>query len=169
MHSSATSVSRTGGAAVVTAGSYRHTETNVFLCFFVARPGTTFSAHQDDWHRDLPGNSFLVRLSSFDIEERQEPGWVRLALIGELDLGTVPGLEERLRRLAAAKQPVRVDLSRLDFIDSSGIRLLIQTLRYSRRDGWNVEVDMDMAEPVRQVLRLANVESLIVAQGRADG
>ena len=110
-----------------------------------------------------------MRLSSFDIEERQETGWVRLALIGELDLATVPGLEEHLRRLAAAKRPVRIDLSRLDFIDSSGINLLIQTLRYSRRDGWKVEVDLDVAEPVRQVLRLANVESLIVAQGRADG
>jgi anti-sigma B factor antagonist len=101
-----------------------------------------------------------------EIAESRESGWVRLRLIGDLDVGSFPELEKRLRELGAAKQRVRVDLSGLDFIDSSGIRLLLHSLVDSRRDGWSLEIDQDVPPRVRRILNLANVEGLIVGEHR---
>jgi anti-sigma B factor antagonist len=53
-------------------------------------------------------------------------GLTVVALAGELDLSTVPRLEGRLLSEAKGQGTVVVDLTRLTFIDSSGIRLLIQ-------------------------------------------
>ena len=49
-----------------------------------------------------------------------------VALLGELDIAGAPALEEELLRVEAtdAKEIV-VDLSSLDFIDSTGIRLVV--------------------------------------------
>ncbi|HLY49780.1 MAG TPA: STAS domain-containing protein [Solirubrobacteraceae bacterium] len=99
-----------------------------------------------------------------EIEETREGESVRLRLIGELDLASTRGLEARLRELGAAGQRVGIDLSGVTFIDSSGIRLLIHSLRDARRDGWELEVDQNISPHVRRILRLANVESLILGE-----
>lgn len=64
----------------------------------------------------------------FMIRETDEPDRVHLAVSGELDLATVPVLEQRLEHLAAENRPVRLDLSAVEYIDSTGVRLLIQVL-----------------------------------------
>ena len=49
-----------------------------------------------------------------------------IELIGELDLAGAPRLEEELRRVEASDaEAIVVDLSGLEFIDSTGIRLLV--------------------------------------------
>jgi anti-anti-sigma factor len=57
--------------------------------------------------------------SHLQIEERQERRWLRLTLIGELDLAPAPVLEARLEELKD-HGAARLDLSRPDFMDSSG-------------------------------------------------
>ena len=52
-----------------------------------------------------------------------------IELVGELDLGTIPKLEPRLFKALRAHDAVVMDLSRLSFIDSSGIGLLIEAHR----------------------------------------
>jgi anti-sigma B factor antagonist len=101
-----------------------------------------------------------------EIQETHEGGRVRLRLVGELDLGSVPGVEERLRELGEAAHRVRIDLSGLTFIDSSGIRLLVHALRDAQRDGWNLEVDHEVPAQVQRILALANVERLILGGER---
>jgi anti-anti-sigma factor len=49
-----------------------------------------------------------------------------VALLGELDLSTIPQLEPWLLDQLAARGSVVADLTRLTFIDSSGIGLLIK-------------------------------------------
>jgi anti-sigma B factor antagonist len=55
----------------------------------------------------------------------------RIAVIGELDLGTAPELEKELgaARDGGATAPVVIDLSSCEFIDSSGLALIIQAWR----------------------------------------
>jgi anti-sigma B factor antagonist len=49
-----------------------------------------------------------------------------IELIGELDLDGAPRLEEELRRVESSDvEAIVVDLGALDFIDSTGIRLLV--------------------------------------------
>jgi anti-sigma B factor antagonist len=50
----------------------------------------------------------------------------RYRLVGELDLYSVDELSERLQPHVAAGGDLRLDLSELTFIDSSGIRALFQ-------------------------------------------
>jgi len=101
-----------------------------------------------------------------EILEIQEREWVRLRLVGELDVGSTDAVAERLRELGAASQRVRIDLSTVTFIDSSGVRLLVHALRDSRRDGWELEVDQQLPPQVRRVFNLANLERLIIGEQR---
>jgi anti-sigma B factor antagonist len=61
------------------------------------------------------------------IESRAEQGRLVLALRGELDLTSVPQFERELQE-AEATGPARLvlDLSGLDFMDSTGLRALLQ-------------------------------------------
>ena len=54
-------------------------------------------------------------------------GTVEITLEGELDLGSAPQLEQRLHEIEqSGTNRVIVDLRQLAFIDSTGLRLLLQ-------------------------------------------
>jgi anti-anti-sigma factor len=100
-----------------------------------------------------------------DIEEiREAGGSVGLAVSGELDLASAPRLEARLKALRREHGLVRLDLSKLTFIDSTGIRLLILALDDARQDGWNLEVGGELTPPVRRVLELVRLDRLILGE-----
>jgi anti-anti-sigma factor len=64
----------------------------------------------------------------FDVTASEDPaGGVRLALSGELDIVSEAELAEALD--AVRDRPVRVDLSELGFMDSSGLRALLTAAR----------------------------------------
>ncbi|MBW3654199.1 MAG: STAS domain-containing protein [Actinomycetota bacterium] len=55
-----------------------------------------------------------------------------IELIGELDLDGAPRLEEELRRVESSDVgSIVVDLGQLEFIDSTGIRLLVMAAERS--------------------------------------
>ena len=99
------------------------------------------------------------------IREQREDGTLRLQLTGELDLASVSVLENRLERLRAENQSVRLDFSRLDFMDSTGIHLLISAFNQARADGWQFEVDPDVSPQVEQLFKLTDVERINAAPG----
>ncbi len=70
------------------------------------------------------------------ITAEETDGAVTLILEGELDLASVRELEQQLA-LAQARAPARVvvDLRRLAFIDSSGLRTIIQADANARAQG----------------------------------
>jgi anti-sigma B factor antagonist len=90
------------------------------------------------------------------IEHPLPEGGVRLALHGEMDLATVPGLQERLEGLRAARTPVVIDLREVTFIDSTGIRCLLLAGTDASRDGWQVEV-IQGPKQVRETLEVAGI------------
>lgn len=110
-----------------------------------------------------------MALPDLDIYETREAGGsMVLAVSGELDMASAPLLEGRLERLRSEKRSVRLDLSQLAFIDSTGMRLLIRAVTDARQDGWNLEVGPELAPQVRRAMRLVQVEGLITGEnGRA--
>ena len=67
--------------------------------------------------------------------ERLESGAVVLALHGELDLEHVYSFGQTLHRAEKSGPPcIVLDLSRLDFVDSLGIRELLAARRRASRD-----------------------------------
>jgi anti-sigma B factor antagonist len=90
---------------------------------------------------------------------------VRLALSGELDISTAPRLEEDLRRVEAGR-PSRIvlDLERLEFLDSTGLRLLILADNRARDEGRQLAVAR-ANEMVRRVFRLTRLDERLTLQG----
>jgi anti-anti-sigma factor len=76
----------------------------------------------------------------FKIEEREAEGGVVLALFGELDLAGAPDLAVALNRVQATGRGLTIDLTELEFIDSSGLGVLV---RFN-----NAAVDADYAYSV---------------------
>ena len=95
---------------------------------------------------------------SFEIRESVDAdGAARLSLIGELDIAVADWVEERLRALRDDGRPVRLDLSQLDFIDSSGVRALVLGLKHSREVGHQLEVDHAVSATVRRMIEIMGI------------
>jgi anti-sigma B factor antagonist len=94
-------------------------------------------------------------------EDREGAQRVRLALAGELDLASRGPLEDRLGELAHAGVDVRLDLSRLEFIDSSGLHVLIDAYQTARRSGRQFEVEPTLRPPVLRVVQLIGLDRLL--------
>src|SRR5437763_4286987 len=99
---------------------------------------------------------------NLQIHESPLRGSLRLSLTGELDLGSAPQLEDRLARLRVRKSPVRPDLSKLEFIDSTGIHLLIRTVGEARIKRRPLQIEPDVAPQVMHVLRLARIQHFVM-------
>ena len=98
---------------------------------------------------------------SFGISERDGAGdAVVLALSGELDMATVSRLTERLDDAARKRQSVVLDLSDLDFIDSSGLRAFLEATAEASRDGWSFAITSPPAR-IRRVFEVAGVHEFL--------
>jgi anti-anti-sigma factor len=96
--------------------------------------------------------------SPFDVTIEESGDTVHVTLLGELDISTAPRLEETLRRAEAAAPALLIlDLSRLDFMDSTGLRLLIGADARSREAGRRL-VLVRGNEMVQRVLRVTRLD-----------
>lgn len=104
------------------------------------------------------GHDRIVDGPSFGIEERlDDDGALRLALRGELDMAVADALTQRLRELKQRKAFVRLDLARLEFMDSSGLRAVSMALADASQDGWKLEIADEVTPPVARLIDLAGV------------
>jgi anti-anti-sigma factor len=88
--------------------------------------------------RDLEvhaGTRVDATAARLDVRRVDYPLGVVLTLGGELDLAAVPVLQERLDHAMRDRAAVVIDLSRLSFIDSSGLHLLVRADRHLRDCG----------------------------------
>lgn len=78
-----------------------------------------------------------------------------LSLFGELDLAAAGQLEARLGELRSAGAAVRLDLSRLTFIDCSGLAAILGSLPDADHNGWTLEVSSQMQPWIARVVAMA--------------
>ncbi len=91
-----------------------------------------------------------------------------IALAGELDLSNSETLAAELFAAEGAGAPVTLDLGELEFIDSTGIALLVSTHRRLNGDGDDrFRLIESRAASVRQVLELTGVDSALPFVGAA--
>ena len=87
-----------------------------------------------------------------------EGGLLVVSVIGELDQSTAPDLREALAaRLAEPADPILVDLSDCDFIDSTGLSLLVEAKRRLEEGQLRFGVCCPDAD-VRRLLELTGVD-----------
>jgi anti-sigma B factor antagonist len=91
--------------------------------------------------------------------EESAPGASIVALAGELDLSTIPRMEGPLFEQIRQRPVVLVDLTKLSFIDSSGIGVLIQAFQES--DGTRMRFLIGAETQVERVFRIAGVSDAL--------
>jgi anti-sigma B factor antagonist len=74
------------------------------------------------------------------VEVRQEPGHLLVTVAGEVDIATVPQLQERLAAPAASGRPLIVDLDRVTFIDAAGLGVLARAASRAAAHGASLHV-----------------------------
>lgn len=94
----------------------------------------------------------------FEIREHEDRDQLRLTLCGELDFASTRTLEDCLTRLRAKKRAVRLDLSRLEFIDSTGLHLLIGSVGDARTNGWQFEIEPELSATVSRLFKLVHFD-----------
>lgn len=98
------------------------------------------------------------------LESRDPDGALRLAIEGELDVAVADLLSAHLGQLAEDRVRIRLDLSRVEFIDSTGLRAILVAVGSGREHGQSpVEIDPDLSNPVRRLFELAGLSQLLVA------
>jgi anti-sigma B factor antagonist len=96
-----------------------------------------------------------------DVENGEHDGVVRVGLRGELDLSTVPKVEEALRLAEAGSPPLLViDLSKLGFLDSTGLRCVITAAERAKEQGRRLVV-VRGPDPVQRVFSITGVDERI--------
>jgi anti-anti-sigma factor len=99
----------------------------------------------------------------FDISTATEDGRQVVTPKGELDLTTVPLLEQRLNEVLPGGETV-LDLSRVSFIDSTGVALLVSISETARENRWRLEL-RDPSPQVERLITLTGVAELLGSPG----
>jgi anti-anti-sigma factor len=93
-----------------------------------------------------------------DVETEERDGRVHVALRGELDLSTVGKVQDALQRVESEAPPVVVlDLSKLTFLDSTGLRCLVTADQRARDAGRRVVI-VRGPDPVQRVFSITRLE-----------
>ena len=97
--------------------------------------------------------------TAFGIELETTEGVHVLSLRGELDLATAPELRGLLEEELAGKEPVLIDLTDCEFIDSTGIAVIVRGWQQRQgRDGATESGGLlGLCGPDKQVSRLLEV------------
>jgi anti-sigma B factor antagonist len=110
---------------------------------------------------EAPGGAAPGSPPGIGISIQRDGARVRVALVGELDLGTVPAVARQLEQIQAEKpETIEIDVRRLDFLDSTGLGLLFGANRRAREAGRRL-VLLKGEGPIDRILELAKVEDVI--------
>jgi anti-anti-sigma factor len=93
-----------------------------------------------------------------EVRTEDRDGFVHVALMGELDLSTVAKVQEELRKIEAGSPPTLVvDLSKLTFLDSTGLRCIVTADERAREQGRRVVI-VRGPDPVQRVFAITRLE-----------
>jgi stage II sporulation protein AA (anti-sigma F factor antagonist) len=110
----------------------------------------------------------------FEVESEELEGGIRAFTVrGELDMNTAPELERKLEAaLADSTSSVMLDLCECEFIDSTGIALIVRTWQQLDRgaggEGQGRVVLCSHNHQVRRLLKITGVENSISMHEQRD-
>jgi anti-sigma B factor antagonist len=104
----------------------------------------------DSSQRRMRDGALTIRLT-------EDESCCTLALAGELDLANARTLTKALEQAEAGTGPVRIDLTELEFLDSTGISLLVAAHRKLGDD--RLSLLPSEANAVRRVLALTGLDA----------
>jgi anti-sigma B factor antagonist len=106
----------------------------------------------------------LVRQIDVTTEALGPRAW-RLSVVGELDLVTAGDLVDDLRRALRHADHVVLDLTGVDFADSTGLAALLRCRRMAGSRGATLEVLVEPGGPVDQAARITRISGVLGLSG----
>lgn len=102
-----------------------------------------------------------VRHVELKVSSRSQGDRTIVALAGEIDLYTAPRLQSELAAAIAAGDPARliVDMSGVEFCDSTGMNVLLAAHRRAREQGGDLELT-GPRPAVRKILQVTGLETV---------
>jgi anti-sigma B factor antagonist len=97
------------------------------------------------------------QIQDFEVSVQRRAGTAIVHVVGELDLATAPTLTSALRDLERPCERVVLDVSGLEFIDSTGLRLAVEEYQRAMADGFDFVI-AGAEENVLRVLRIAGLD-----------
>ena len=94
-------------------------------------------------------------------EHRELDGTLRMTVLGDLDVTGSEILSTRLAELKASGLRVRIDLSKLAFLDSSGIQALLAALTDARWTDWQLEVAPEVSPAVERAAQIVGIAQVL--------
>jgi len=94
--------------------------------------------------------------------------WIVVRLEGEIDVVSAPAAQERIAELQAmGYRNIRVDLERVEFLDSQGVNLLVAARKGALAEGGQVELHNppDRVMELLKLMRLDDVFTIVRGQG----
>jgi anti-anti-sigma factor len=86
-------------------------------------------------------NAIAPPPTEFAVEaDREAGGVITLRPAGELDIATAARLERALHEGREPGDRVILDLTALEFIDSTGLRVIVRGVEAAHRDGWDLRL-----------------------------
>jgi anti-anti-sigma factor len=110
----------------------------------------------------------MIRPAEFKIERSDAGTAVTLSVTGELDLSTVRVLDQSIVALGDDLDALTIDLSELKFMDSTGLRLLIELNQRSQREAWKLKLTTPKLEAAATVLRVTGADSALPFEDSPD-
>lgn len=80
---------------------------------------------------------------SYEISEKN--GWTVWAVVGSMDIITSPDAGEKGSQVLANATQIVVDLSRLEYVSSAGLRVLLRLAKQAKKEG----KDFALVQPIR--------------------
>ena len=110
-----------------------------------------------------------VRLVELNVSSRFHDDHTIVTICGEIDLYTAPRLHSELAGLLADGMPARVvvDMSGVEFCDSTGMNVLLSCLRRARERGGELEIAAPKPA-VRKILQVTGLDSVFTLVENAD-
>jgi anti-anti-sigma factor len=117
---------------------------------------------EDASGREVRDGTLTIRIESGD-------AGCTLALLGELDMANAATLEAELGQAEeAGTAPITVDLRELEFIDSTGIAVLVAAHRRLNGGGDRIRLVHSRASGVRRVMDVTGLDRELPFVGSAD-
>ena len=82
---------------------------------------------------------------------------VRVSVEGELDLVSASELEDSLKRELLASNDVLLDLSAMDFIDSTGLHAIVESVRTAKAVGRKLKLSADLPAHARRLMEIVGL------------
>ncbi|MEM7681619.1 MAG: STAS domain-containing protein [Planctomycetota bacterium] len=94
-----------------------------------------------------------------DLNTQQTPAGATVLAKGEIDLESAPELLQKLTPMMKSGAAVRVDLSGVSYMDSTGVAVLVQALKLGQKKGAGFTL-VSPSERVQAVLSLARLDQV---------